>query len=276
MNWLRLFRHDLHCGLLRWRYCFAALLFLPPCIVAYSIFSINGNVGSIADYLMFCFSGAIPTKTIAVQSDFQLPVFWLLLFGGGLLINLDYLLKDLTNAGQQIIIRSNSRASWFLSKCIWNILACGQYLAVGIITIVAFAAALGGKMSFINTPELTAIVFARIIDEGIVLAFGQVLINTVVLPFATLVSLSMLQMTLSLRVKPAISFLICMALLITAVYVESPYCIGNGAMLFRSDLFLYDGIDTDVAAAFAFAVAIICSVAGVIQFSKTDILELEE
>ena len=276
MNWFKLLRHDARCGLLRWRYFVTLFLFAIPCFVFARILHQVGIQGSWMDYMLYLFQGKEPIVKTSTADRIDLPVLWLLVTSGCLFINLDYLLKDLTNAGQQIIIRSKSRTLWYLSKCIWNLGSCLLYFAVAGITCALFAWATGAQLSAQNTTELSFVLFGFAISEPLTLAPAYAVLASWVIPFLTMLSLSMLQMTLCLYVKPIISFVICNSQLILSLYLNSAFVLGNGAMTIRSGFASENGISPTVSAVLAIVVMIASVAAGCLRFRHTDILSLEE
>lgn len=276
MNWFKLLRHDICCGLLRWRYLVSVLLFAIPCFMFARILHQINIQGSWMDYMLYLFQGKEPIVRITTGERIDLPVLWLLVTSGCLFINLDYLLKDLTNAGQQIIIRSKSRASWYLSKCIWNLGSCAAYFISAGITCAIFTWATGAKLSAQNTTELSFMLFGFGISEQLTLTPTYAVLASWVLPFLTMFALSMLQMTLCLFTKPIISFVVCISQLVLSVYLDSAFVLGNGAMTIRSGFAVENGISPTVSALIAIAVIIACIITGCIRFQRTDILSLEE
>ena len=276
MNWFKLLRHDARCGLLRWRYFVTLFLFAIPCFVFARILHQVGIQGSWMDYMLYLFQGKEPIVKTSTADRVALPMLWLLVTSGCLFINLDYLLKDLTNAGQQIIIRSKSRTLWYLSKCFWNLGSCLLYFSAAGITCALFAWATGAQLSAQNTTELSFMLFGFAISEPLTLAPAYAVLASWVIPFLTMLALSMLQMTLCLYVKPIISFVICNSQLILSLYLNSAFVLGNGAMTIRSGFASENGISPTVSAVLAIVVMIASVAAGCLRFRHTDILSLEE
>ena len=236
MNWLKLLRYDIRNGLVRWRYLTVPVLFAVPCFYYWIQMQNAGCVGTWMDYLVGCFKGIFPVMYI---EDFEFPILWFLVMAGCLFLNLDYPLNDLTDAGQQVIVRCRNKKGWFLSKCLWNLLSTALYIILGSLTALAFAIFSGGRAS----GHITCEVLQKALGIFCVTAptVGQSLLVTVCLPYLTLAALNMLQMTLSLVMKPILSFLICICLLVASLFYSSPYFIGNGAMAARSGI-LMDGL----------------------------------
>ncbi len=283
MNWTKVYAHDIRSGLLRWRYLLVPALVILECFYLGDLAALGGLRPTLGDMLLYAFRGQEPVVGSGLQ-DLQLPLSWLLITGGILLLNLDYMLYDLTNAGQQVILRSGSRTGWFLGKCLWNLLSVALCFAAIALTAAVGTLYFGGKLSLQNTPALSDELFGKYVVEEITLTPWQTLMAGFIAPFVTVAALSMLQMTLCLFMKPIFSFLICEVQLILAIFWKSPFCLGEGAMVMRSawtataDYFgpEYAGVSTYVSAAFALAVLIACVVAGTVKFRHTDILGLEE
>lgn len=270
MNWLKLFHYDLRSGLMRWRYLIVPLLFLMPCFQNWIYISGAHSVGSWIDYMLGCFKGIPP---LISMEEFEFPIQWFLVMGGCLFLSLDYPLNDLTEAGQQVIIRSVSKRSWFLSKCAWNLLSCVAYVLLGALTALVFALATGGSSSLANTPAICENTLQ--LHGAKVLTGGQALITAVGLPLLTLMALNMLQMVLCLLIRPVFSFLSCICLLVMSLFFDSPYALGNGAIVARSGILLEGAQDPVPTALFCVAVIGICVIIGIIRFDRMDHLRYE-
>lgn len=276
MNWFKLLLHDLRCGVFRVRYFMAALLSMIPCIGFLHNATLMEVSPSWMDYLLMTFRGSAPVDPSNPIDIRSLPYDWLLMVGACLFLNLDYMLLDLTNNGQQVMIRSRSRQVWFLSKCAWNLSASAIYfLLIGLVELV-FAAVSGGIVSAENTTESYMIIFGWVAFKPVQLSLQEGLILGLLLPYLTVAALSILEMTLCLIVKPVLSFLICMALLVLAVYVDSPFVLGNGAMTVRSSIIAADGQNPLLVALVAVGTILVCIIAGVVAFKNSDVLGSRE
>lgn len=269
MSLFKLVKHDLRCGLLRTQYIAAALLAFLPCAELLYHLNMTGNVGTWMDYLLHTFKGGIPENQV---SDISLPFGWLLTVGTCLFLNLDYMLYDLTNNGQQVMIRCQSKQNWYISKCIWNLLSTALYFALLALVVWLFVLLTGGVLSAENTEEVSVLLFSMVSAKPMVLTTQQGLLISLILPYLTVAALSMLEMVLCLVVKPILSFLACMSLLVLAVYVDSPVVLGNGAMTIRSSLIASNGQEPIVAIIVAVITLVLCTLVGAIVFKHSDIL----
>lgn len=274
MSWHRLFAHDLRCGLLRVRYLLTPLIFILPCLFCWMVGNSMGLHGTWMDYLANFFKGIEPIRISDTMEHLQLPILWLLTVGGCLLLNLDYLLNDLTNEGQQIILRSGSRTGWFLSKCVWNLCSCTLYFCLMALTALLFTLLTGGKVSCELTHAIAESIYG--LAEASRMETGRMLLASVFVPFLTVAAFSILQMTLCLFFRPVIAFFVCMSMLIVSVYCPSAIALGNGAMAVRSSLLAENGVEPVHSTAVAIMVVVSGIAAGCLRIRRMDILGQEE
>ena len=274
MKLFNLFRHDFANGVLRYRYFAAAGLFLLPSLQMINILASREETGTWMDFLFYVFKGMEPITNLNSLEQVQLPISWLLIIGGCLFLNLDYLLHDLTSAGQQVLVRCNSRKAWYLSKCFWNTTSCLVYFLIGIGMTLVTSLLAGAEIVLIDTPTISFDLL--MLQSSVTLTSTQAVCIGLFLPLLTLVTINQIQMTLSLYVKPILSFLICISLLVIAVYASTPFAVGNGAMVIRSGYLSENGIDPGIACVVCVVAYLACVVLGTIRFQHTDILGIEE
>ena len=238
MNWVSILGHDIRRGLLRWRYLVGLALFALPCVELLRISCVQNIPATWLDYMIACFPGV--SLHSAAERSVEIPVFWLPIMAGANLMSLDYFFTDLSQEGQQILLRCKSRQSWYLSKCVWNLLSSSLYFFIGFVTVSMFTFFSGSKFSLTNTPGLISLLF---MEEDILPTAGlPALFATALAPWATICSLNMAQMAMALYIKPVYSFLGCMVVLLAAAYTSTPWCLGNGGMMLRSPQLIAAGI----------------------------------
>lgn len=272
MSWFKMLRYDLRHGLLRWRYLCVPALFCVACYDGWIRISNAELVGSWMDYLMACFKGILPLS--GGMEGFEFPILWFLIMGGHLILDLDYPLNDLTEAGRQVIIRCGSKKGWFLSKCVWSLLSSGLYLLLGAGTALLFALATGGAGCLVNTPAVTG--RALMIVGQTDLTAAQAVMAAVVLPYLTIAAFGLLQMALGLLMKPIFAFLTCVCILVVSMFFSTPLIPGNGAMVARSSILTEGAVPAGTAALVCLAVILGSVIAGVIRFQYMDHLRNEE
>ena len=275
MNLYKLIKYDLWCGLSRPRYLLTPLFFIMPCYVCSMIASSTNIACNWFEYIMYCFMGIEPIEIMDTMEKAQLPIFWLVSIGGCLFLNLDYLLNDLSHAGQQLVIRSGKREHWYFSKCVWNLCSCGLYFLIAGLAITVFTFIMGGTISSDISMDLLYVAFQGV-PEVDILPLNSTLMIGIILPYLTISALSMLQMTLCLIIKPVFSFLISMLLLLLSVYWESSFVLGNGAMAIRSNFLVANGINPWIVLIECLIIIVACIFAGCCIFKYSDILGVKE
>lgn len=237
MNWLKLLRHDLRCGLLRWRY---------------------------------------PLTTVSIAFFFLMikyPVPLVFLVSACLVLNFDYLPGDMTNNGQQVLIRCHSRARWYLSKCVWNLCAVGVYFALLYLSAYLIALCSGRSL------EPLSVAFDLMLgpvrgDYGVTLWAG--LAAALLIPYLTLAALNLLQMALGMICGPIISLLSCIALAWAAVWFHHPLILGTGLSVANSGFLIENGVSPLLSITLALTTILICMIGGALGFRYTDIFSWEE
>lgn len=270
MNWHKLLAHDLRRGLLRRRYWLVPLFFILPCFLCSKELEGLGVTGTAGDYLLYFFKGSPVRKPGA--EDFSIPVLWMLPFVGCLLLNMDYVLTDLSLFGQHIVARSGSRKAWYLSKCVWNAAACIMCFGTGILVITGFALLSGAQATVHNAPVVTRVFFSETLYEELALSGGKIAIMTIAAPIITVTALSMLEMTLSLFVKPVFSFLACLCILTLSLFVPEVWMLGNGAMAVRSAFVTRAGVSPLSSIVWGCIMILACIFTGLGKFRRVDIL----
>lgn len=275
MNFSKLIRHDLRCGLARPRCLLVPLLAALPCWLCHKIAVTAGIPCGWGEYLMYCFMGAEPMDLMDTVEKSQLPVLWLTLTGGCLYLNLDYMLSDLSLTGQQIVVRSGSRREWFLSKCVWNLLSCGVYFLAVAATAALFALFTGGELS-LRCDSAALDLLTQGAAGTRALSPLAALAASVLLPYLTVSALSLHQMTLCLVLRPILCFLLCEVVLLVSVYWSSPLILGNGAMGIRSGALTGGGVDPSLVCGECAALLLLCAVFGAWTFKRSDIIGAKE
>lgn len=270
MSWFKLLRYDLRKGLTRKRYLAVPLLYAIGCFLC--AIQIPGDCPEPGwmDRLLYCFKGMLPLEQ---ARDFQLPVLWFLVMAGTLFLNLDYLLDDLTQEGQQVLVRAVNRQGWYWSKCVWNLLSCGLILLLGMLTALLVTVLGGGKLSLTNDVQVSMVSLGIWAEKP--LSLGSALLVGVLLPYLTMAGFSQLQMSLCLYVKPVLSFLISVCLLVVSLLVSRFWLPGNGAMTLRSAL-LTPGLHKPLPLLITASVFLVTGMlVGLLRFRHMDLLRYE-
>lgn len=283
MKYIKLLWFDIRNGMI-----YNPMLFVIPVMVALiacfdltnQISALNefkyfetGIKGDFADYMMYMYGG-MDKYVPEPGNPFIFPVRWTVVFLVLPFITLNYPYKDMQGFGQQILVRTRGRTIWWLSKCVWNILSVLVYhcLVFGIAAL--FGIAVGGGISGEINKDLQYAIFqiARdsVLDNDAPWSFVIIL-----LPVLVSLCINLLQMTLSLFIKPVFSFFVVAFLMISSAYFTSPYLIGNYAMPVRYDMVIKDGVSITVGLVVSLVLIIVAVGVGTIRFHQYDILNKE-
>lgn len=271
MKYCKVIAYDLHQGLGRKRYLALPLLVALPLIGWVCQMYGASNSGTMGDCLASIWMGQPP-----IQPDGEnivLPIIWMLSIIGTLYFNLDYLINDLTQFGQQIVFRIDRRKWWFLSKSLWCFAVCTLYFLVCLGCALVAELLVGGEITLRNTPEFLLYYTGQMPPPMTVL---QCLVLHTLLPWLAVTAFNMVEMTLCLFVKPVLSFLATVLLVALTVFWSSPFFFGNAAMVVRSGMLQKDGLSPVALALSCVAVILVCIVVGCVRFERMDILDMEK
>ena len=286
MKFIKLVRYDLRHGLLkRWKWYVGAALMAIAFWLLFCTKVASYNRGamitgdgpaitpSFGDTVFFVFAGMSEYVPDPHQS-FSFPLIWMLLYLVLFWMTLEYAHNDLTKTGQQFLIRTNGRMLWWLSKCVWNFCAVLLFFAVIWLTLFVLCLLSGSPISLtLHAPLLEFTVPAAVSGPGYV---APLLFSVFCLAPLVLFALSMLQMALTLWLKPIGSFLVSVVILVASAYKLSPLLLGNYAMPVRN--VLYNGTGVTNAAGVLLSAAVIAAAVlfGAVRFRKYDVLPIEE
>ncbi|MCD7752733.1 MAG: hypothetical protein LUI10_13530 [Lachnospiraceae bacterium] len=237
---------------------------LFACVDFYLKTSTAGEAVVLSDYIFHLFRGMKPY--IQGESDFEIPILWFTVN-----LYLAYLIgkyprEDLSRSGVNVLLKSKSRAKWWLSKCVWCVASVAIYYAVIYFVIVAFCV-------WMKT-DLTLRV--RVSGDSVLLLYsGREDIPyplLFLLPVVCSAAISLLQMVLMFLTDVVYGFLAVAVLLLASAYLYAPFLIGNLSMLERCEYFQYDGFGLKSAYLICIALAVISVLAGGKFFERCDIL----
>ena len=143
--------------------------------------------------------------------------------------------KRLTGGWKNILVRTQKRVFWWLSKCVWCVITVIGFYAAVYLSAVLICKIAGGSLTTALTPEIVQTVCgipAAVNDVPVDL---QVLRHTVCwLPLVTSVGMALFQMMLALVISPVIAYIVNVALLTAAAYYTVPFLQGNSFMMLRN------------------------------------------
>jgi len=220
----------------------------------------------VLEYIFYIFAGNERFETF--------NALWVLVFIFIAFINLYYPFNDLASFGSQVLIKGRSRRVWWYSKCCWAVMSCAVVNIIIFLSAIVFSIITRSRF----TPEVSdlCINIARRrysdIPTGETLRLG---VQLLLLPFFTSCALCLVQMALSLVLRPNVSFMISTAYIIACTFYQTPFLFLNYSVFLRSRTVIEDGLSPLTGIIAASVISIAAAAAGSIIFSRYDILSKE-
>jgi len=281
MRFFKLLRFDLFYGVIKayHKYILLLFLFIPISIefefkrTGFTDMINDGEASkTLGDVALYVFGGMkeyIPSP----DNPFLFPVFWLLFYLIIFYTTLYYPFKDLNGFGKQIIVHGGSRKSWWLSKCLWNAVTVSAFFVLIWIAILFYARITDAGMTFQISPYMREIFeLNEIVNSP---EKWDVTTLLIVGPWLTAIALNLVQMVLSLLIKPIFSLIVSVIILIASAYYYSPLMLGNYAMCVRSSQIMTNGMPLKSGIVYCVVVILVSIMIGMLIFRNYDILNRE-
>jgi len=164
-----------------------------------------------------------------------------------------------------------NKSLWWISKCLWNIIAVASCYLIGF-GILYILCLLTGKN---NTMELNPTIFYSAFNANLANTSStdsELLLYLCILPSVVGITINLLQMTLTLFVKPIFAFIASCVYFIVGMYYANPIMISNYAMPVRGKVIgIYNfSFSSGVSICLAFCIAAV--LIGVYRLNKMDIV----
>lgn len=240
-------------------------------VVAFCLCSIYSGGLNLGERLEIMFVGNYPQLE---ADNGGIPIYWMIVHIGCLLFSVEYPIRDLSLYGRQILVRSQNKYKWWLSKCVWCFVNTLIYYFIGIITEAVFCMVFHDSLSF----ELRKIAISGSIEISVksllnTVPFSQAFLIIVILPLLTMTALSITQTIIGIITNRIVALLGGMVVIAVALYVQSPLLIGNYSMMQRSAVFNINGLDCGVGIIIMLIELMILIFIGTEVFTRMDILE---
>jgi hypothetical protein len=201
-------------------------------------------------------------------TKFELPIIWLMLHICHALLIGSYPSRDISGFGKYMLIRARKRGWWWLCKCVWVVLCVLVYFSIIYAVALAFAVFSNG-LTIKNTSDIFQVLFGM---DTTALTCRNFFIYVIILPFLVSITISLLQALLSFFMRPILSFLTVIVLMVSSAYFFTPLLIGNSSMLLRSAAVIPNGIMGTTSIVIQIILIGLFAVIGYIRLEKYDIL----
>ena len=227
---------------------------------------------SLGDYLFNIWAG-MSEYVPSPDNPIRIPALWMLMLLWMFYLTLYYPYHNLTGIGKQLLIVSGNRYSWWFSKCIWIILCVLTYYSIGFAVTLMWTIFSGGILDL--TVSKYVLDFLKINQSNMPLGPYRLNVGTLLLPILVTTAICMIQLILSVLIRPIFSYLITVAYLFLSVYFQNSFFIGNYMMAARNTSFSLSGMTPWHGAVIAVFVIIVSIVGGSAIFNKIDIIDRE-
>ncbi len=271
---IRLLRYDLVCGFaanIKKIVMFVIVMILYNVIAYHEIMAFCKGTGikpGMLDYFCYVLGGPkyIPENMLDI---YEIPVMWLMVQIMIAYIIGYYAITDLHRYGQHILLRSESRIKWWISKIIWNVITVlSMYAIVFLMTFIT------GYISGAECKgKLTEEICVGVCKLSSVTQNEKLLyIELFIMPVIISVSISILQMTVALITYPIIGFVVSQSITFLSTIYTTKILLSNYAMLSHSRYTCFSNIVYSDGLIYGFIVMIISIFVGSIYFNHVDIL----
>lgn len=272
-KFLKVLKHDLSIGISAniSKYIIIIIYLSVLCIKFFTNISAQSVMmdGNTIDCIIYIFKGIrvyIPEN----GEPFSIPFDWLIIQSLISLLVVQYPTQDLYTYGMQMLIRTRNRCTWWLSKCIWNIVSVFIFYIISFALAVVFSA-IFGNISMIPDNQVNVLINSINLENIRVDLYFYLTVLT--LPFLTSVAVSLFQMMLAFLINPIISFLFIMSLMSASAFCHSYFLFGNYSMLLRNEEFYINGFDNRLIIIVSMVLITVSIFVGLIYFVKIDILK---
>lgn len=223
----KLLLRDIKYGFYENRYKYLVFILMILVLSIISAASYRGTIrGNFADIIM----NILPGER---NVEIHIPILWILINSYVLFIIGSYAYDDYKENSLYIIYRTNGKMEFWISKFLWtilNVLLC-YIILFGIIMAVGYII-LGGGFSYSAYSELTTLPsMLRVATIG-------ELVFTISTSFLALwLSLSLLQLSLSIIMKPINAYIFIMVFLMIGIFIPSPIFPAQYCMILRNEIF---------------------------------------
>lgn len=227
---------------------------------------------SLGDLALYIFGGM--KKFIPIPGAvFPFPTVWLLVLTLACFSSLWYPLNDLYGFGKTLLTACQSRKRWYLAKAVWCGVTVSLYFLLGWAVLLFGCLAMGGKFTWTISPYMMELM--ELTDVASTVEDWQLTLQLTLLPWLVAVTLSQLQLCLSLWMQPVLGWVVSIVVLLSSAYYASPFLLGNYAMALRDQQVLSGGVAWQVGVLYCMGLLLLCVFAGLISFKHTDILGKE-
>lgn len=219
------------------------------------------------DYLVKIYEGGPEFQKLDRRISFHIPKEWLIVQFLFFISISKYPKRDLEQRGIQMILRSQNKKGWWMSKCIW--LFVNAILYYGLFYLAIFV------VSFVRGGGLTQKFVIRDVWHIGLNSLSQTegMLTLLIMPCICAVAIGMVQILLSLVLSAGIALCVSIGYLVLSVAVESKWILGNYTMLIRNrQLDPMHGVSNWMGIVISAGIMILSILAGTVFIKKKEFI----
>lgn len=186
------------------------------------------------DYILYIFGG-MNWYNSGKNAQLEIPYIWMSIQLLVCSCVFSYPVRDIYGKGTSILLHSGSRTQWWLCKCLW---AVEQVFTVYIciLTGIFLSSFLFGSVSMHINTDAFRLIEGVYLKDNVSAGFSML-----VPPLLYSITITMIQIAISLICNPAVSLAAIVLYDVLSVYSMSPYILGNISMLYRNSAIITSG-----------------------------------
>lgn len=222
------------------------------------------NPGTLLDHWLIMTAGTQPYQPNTLHS-YKFPTIWLIMQAFMLLVVNGYTSGDLEEHGSVMIVKSRSRAGWWLSKCVWCMFSTLLAYVIYYIPMFLIFAWRGIPMKM----HLTKRLVTTSVEGFLNWKTADVCAVVLFIPVAVMMFLCLLQMLLEVVWSPAVAIILLLVIQGISAYKQSVFLWGNWGIpvrMLKTPIGYIGNLRCSIAG------IIVCIVIGTILFKRRDLL----
>ena len=266
MKFGRMLKYDLRYGTVRrfGYYLLPLLLGVADAVRQVLNYYKARNPGTLLDHWLIMTAGTKPYQPNTMHS-YKFPTIWLIMQAFMLLVVNGYTSGDLEEHGSVMIVKSRSRAGWWLSKCVWCMFSTLLAYVIYYIPMFLIFAWRGIPMKM----HLTKRLVTTSVEGFLNWKTADVCAVVLFIPVAVMMFLCLLQMLLEVVWSPAVAIILLLVIQGISAYKQSVFLWGNWGIpvrMLKTPIGYIGNLRCSIAG------IIVCIVIGTILFKRRDLL----
>lgn len=201
--------------------------------------------------------------------DISIPIIWLMINSFLAYIIGNYAYEDLHLNGAYLLTRANNFWDFWTSKVIWVITnICIFYIITFVVLMIVSKAFLQFDFdwSLYSKENILALLQVKISAK-------EFMISTVVLYLSSSIAISILQIALSIAVKPIYAFFVVISIISISIFTFTPLLPGQHSLIMRHILFdSTHNLTVFKSLFYNFTLSLCAFIVGGVYINKTDIM----